>query len=64
MPRLTHPEIAALLDISEANSRVILHRGRKALRPLLEESCILSFDGDGIPCERRPPDDGEGSCSS
>ena len=58
---LTHPEIAALLDISEANSRVILHRGRKALRDLLEAGCILSFDGDGIPCERRPPaDDGGG----
>ncbi len=61
---LTHPEIAALLDISEANSRVILHRGRKALQALLEEGCILSFDGDGIPCERRPPYDGEASRSS
>ena len=61
---LTHPEIAALLDISEANSRVILHRGRKALQALLEAGCILSFDGDGIPCERRPPADREGSSSS
>jgi RNA polymerase sigma-70 factor (ECF subfamily) len=58
---LTHPEIAALLDISEANSRVILHRGRKALRALLQEGCILSFDDDGVPCERRPADDGSGS---
>ena len=58
---LTHPEIAALLGISEGSSRVILHRGRKALRDLLEAGCILSFDGDGIPCERRPPaDDGGG----
>jgi hypothetical protein len=52
------------MDISEANSRVILHRGRKALRALLEEGCILSFDGDGIPCERRPPADGGGRCAS
>jgi len=61
---LTHPEIAALMDISEANSRVILHRGRKALRALLEEGCVLSFDGDGIPCERRPTVDGGGRCAS
>ncbi len=61
---LTHREIAALLDISEANSRVILHRGRKALRALLEEGCVLSFDSDGIPCQRRPPGDGNESCSS
>lgn len=61
---LTHREIAALLDISEANSRVILHRARKALRALLEEGCVLSFDGDGIPCERRLPGDGDESCSS
>jgi RNA polymerase sigma-70 factor (ECF subfamily) len=61
---LTHAEIAALLDVSEANSRVILHRGRKALRALLEEGCVLSFDSDGTPCERRPPGDGKGSFSS
>jgi RNA polymerase sigma-70 factor (ECF subfamily) len=61
---LTHPEIAALMDISVANSRVILHRGRKALRDLLEEGCILSFDAEGIPCERRPGADGGRSCSS
>jgi RNA polymerase sigma-70 factor (ECF subfamily) len=61
---LIHSEIAALLDISEANSRVILHRGRKALRVLLEEGCVLSFDSDGIPCERRPPGDGNENSSS
>ena len=61
---LTHREIAALLDLSEANSRVILHRGRKALRALLEAGCILSFDDAGVPCERRPPDDGGDGCSS
>ncbi len=61
---LTHPQIAALLDISEANSRVILHRGRKALRALLETGCVLSFDGDSIPCERRSADDDGTTCSS
>ncbi len=65
---LTHPEIGVLLEISEANSRVILHRGRKALRELLEDGCVVSFDGEGTPCERRP--DGSrggskgGNCSS
>jgi RNA polymerase sigma-70 factor (ECF subfamily) len=57
---LAHNEIALLLDISVANSRVLLHRGRAALREILKESCVLSFDGDDIPCERRPPAAGEG----
>jgi RNA polymerase sigma-70 factor (ECF subfamily) len=52
---LTHDEIAATLGISVANSRVLLHRGRTALREILKENCILSFDSDAIPCERRPP---------
>jgi RNA polymerase sigma-70 factor (ECF subfamily) len=50
---LTHPEIAAALGITTANSRVLLHRGRAALRELLKRNCVLSFDGDGMPCERR-----------
>ena len=55
---LSHGEIAQALDISQANSRVLLHRGRVALREILESSCVLSFDGDDIPCERQPlPDD-------
>lgn len=54
MAGLTHPEIAAVLHISVANSRVLLHRGRAALRKILEQNCTLSFDGDGIPCERKP----------
>lgn len=49
---LTHREIAGLLGISTGNSRVLLHRGRAALRLILEENCLLSF-GDSIPCERR-----------
>jgi len=57
MAGLTHPEIASVLDISVANSRVLLHRGRAALRAILEQNCTLSFDGDVIPCERK------GGCS-
>lgn len=52
---LTHREIAALLGLSEGHSRVVLHRGRAALREILERNCILSLDGDPVPCERRPP---------
>jgi RNA polymerase sigma-70 factor (ECF subfamily) len=36
MGGFAHKEIAALLDLSEANSRVLLHRGRNALREILE----------------------------
>ncbi|MFO1152714.1 MAG: RNA polymerase sigma factor [Rhodospirillales bacterium] len=50
---LNHTEIARALGISESNSRVLLHRGRVALRQMLEESCILSFNRDALPCERR-----------
>jgi RNA polymerase sigma-70 factor (ECF subfamily) len=53
---LPHDEIAALLGISVANSRVLLHRGRAALRHILQQHCILSLDGDAIPCERQPPE--------
>ena len=52
---LAHGEIAAALGISEANSRVLLHRGRAALRELLRKGCVLNFGGDAIPCERPPP---------
>ena len=52
---LGHGEIADSLGISAANSRVLLHRGRAALKRILEDSCRLSFDGDTIPCERPPP---------
>jgi RNA polymerase sigma-70 factor (ECF subfamily) len=55
---LSHGEIAKALQISQANSRVLLHRGRAALREILDSACVLSFGGDDIPCERRPsPDD-------
>jgi RNA polymerase sigma-70 factor (ECF subfamily) len=51
---LSHQEIANVLDISPANSRVLLHRGRTALRAMLERNCILAFDSDAIPCEPVP----------
>jgi RNA polymerase sigma-70 factor (ECF subfamily) len=54
MAELTHAEIAATLGVSVANSRVLLHRGHAALREMLEQNCHLSFDGDAIPCERKP----------
>ena len=53
MAGLSHKEIAAQLNISVANARVLLHRGRAALRTILEENCVLSLGEDVIPCERR-----------
>jgi RNA polymerase sigma-70 factor (ECF subfamily) len=47
---LTHREVAAALGISVSNSRVLLHRGRAALKLLLEENCVLCFD-ESIPCQ-------------
>lgn len=47
---LTHPEISSVLDISEGNSRILLHRGRAALKLLLAENCTLCFD-DSAPCQ-------------
>jgi RNA polymerase sigma-70 factor (ECF subfamily) len=52
---LDHAQLALHLGVSEGNARVLLHRARAALRRLLEEHCILSFD-DRIPCEPRPRD--------
>jgi len=54
MAGLTHAEIADVLEISVANSRVLLHRGRAALRAILKQNCVLSFD-DAVPCERKAP---------
>ena len=54
MAGLTHAEIATVLGVSAGNSRVLLHRGRTALRGVLEENCVLSFGGEGVPCERKP----------
>ena len=53
MADLPHKEIASQLGISEAISRVLLHRGRAALRKILERNCVLSLGCDDVPCERR-----------
>jgi len=53
MGGLDHAEISRLLGISEPNARVLLHRGRTALRALLEKHCVFTFD-DAVPCEPRP----------
>jgi RNA polymerase sigma-70 factor (ECF subfamily) len=47
---LTHREVSSELCISQSNSRILLHRGRAALKLLLEENCVLCFD-DSIPCQ-------------
>ncbi len=60
MAGLTHAEIARVLGISVANSRVVLHRGRAALRGILRRNCVLSFDGEGVPCERKPASERKG----
>jgi len=47
---LTHREVSSALGISQSNSGILLHRGRAALKLLLEENCVLRFD-DSIPCQ-------------
>ncbi|MDH3214119.1 MAG: RNA polymerase sigma factor [Myxococcales bacterium] len=54
MAGLTHSEIASALGLSVANSRVLLHRARAALREILKRNCVLSLDGEAVPCERKP----------
>lgn len=48
---LGHRDIAAALETSEGNARVILHRGLAALRTSLDRECALNFSDD-IPCEQ------------
>lgn len=55
MAGLTHADIAKALGLSEANSRVLLHRARHALRDMLTNSCELAFGKDALPCSRREP---------
>ncbi len=50
---LSHGELSLVLDITEGNSRILLHRGRAALKELLKDNCLLSFDSDAVPCERK-----------
>lgn len=56
MAEADHAEIAAALDITEGNARVLLHRARAALRTRLSDHCRLDFAGDALPCT---PRDGE-----
>ena len=44
MGDLSHREIAEILDTSVENVKVRLHRGRKKLKVLLEESCTFEVD--------------------
>lgn len=37
--KLSGEEVCAMLTISEANMRVLLHRGRSRLRQLFEDEC-------------------------
>jgi RNA polymerase sigma-70 factor, ECF subfamily len=47
-----YDEIAAALDVTEANARVLVHRARSGLQDILKQNCALSFDQD-IPCEEK-----------
>jgi RNA polymerase sigma-70 factor (ECF subfamily) len=40
----THKEIAEIIDITEKNSKVRLHRARQALKKILEEKCTFEID--------------------
>lgn len=40
----THKEIAEILDITEENSKVRLHRARQQLKKILEEKCTFEVD--------------------
>ena len=53
MAGFEHAEIGSILGATGANSRVLLHRGRAALRKLRESDCALT-PGNSIPCERKP----------
>jgi len=44
MGELSHREIAEILNTTVENVEVRLHRGRKKLKPLLEERCTLELD--------------------
>lgn len=48
----SHREIAAALDVSDGNARVLLHRGMAALKDSLARECVIDL-GDAVPCERR-----------
>ncbi|CAB1076259.1 hypothetical protein D1AOALGA4SA_4056 [Olavius algarvensis Delta 1 endosymbiont] len=39
-----HNEIAEMLDITEANAKVRLHRARKSLKSILKDKCTFEMD--------------------
>jgi RNA polymerase sigma-70 factor, ECF subfamily len=47
-------EVAAMLGLTPGNARVVLHRGRAALRRRMARECELRF-GEAVPCARRVP---------
>ncbi len=48
----SHREIAEILDSTEENSKVKLHRARKRLKAILEEQCVFEVDErDVLICE-------------
>jgi RNA polymerase sigma-70 factor (ECF subfamily) len=62
MGELSHREIAEILNTTVENVKVRLHRGRKKLKALLEERCILELDERSVLiCEPvSPPKDAKG----
>lgn len=44
----THKEIAEILNITEKNSKVRLHRARKSLKKILEEKCTFEVDNRNV----------------
>lgn len=50
MAGASHAEIAATLGIAEGHARVLLHRGRAALRQQLGDNCVLDFRCQDAPC--------------
>lgn len=50
MAGASHAEIAEALGIAEGHARVLLHRGRAALRQRLGDNCVLDFRCQDAPC--------------
>jgi len=54
MEGFTHKEIASILNISEENAKVRLHRARKELKKILKEGCSFERDErDVLVCSPR-----------
>jgi len=48
MLEFTHQEISEILNITEENSKVRLHRARKNLKKILEEKCTFEVDNRNV----------------